>query len=82
MTDAERQAVRTLIANACDGDTSASLQLEQRVLTWDASKRVADAGYVLDRLALLGLTALRERILARLSVDPFAPTDDRPTWVA
>jgi hypothetical protein len=81
MTEAERREVHKLIATASDGDMGAALIVEEKVLAFERARATEDTVYVLDRLSLLGLTDLRERIVARLLRDNAAHPDDRPPWI-
>jgi hypothetical protein len=82
MDEAERRDVHDLIAKAAEGDKAAALTLEDCVLAWEAAQRTDAIAYVMDRLSLLGVKELRERILARLTHDRAAHPDDRPPWIA
>ena len=81
MTEEERREIHALIATASDGDQSAALIVEEKVLALERAKATDDTVYVLDRLSLMGLTDLRERIVARLLRDKAAHPDDRPPWI-
>ena len=81
MTEAERREIQELIATASDGDTAAALIVEEKVLAFERAQATDDSVYVLDRLSLLGLADLRERIVARLLRDHTAHPDDRPPWI-
>ena len=81
MTEAERREIHELIAAASVGDQTAASKLEQNALTFEKANAVADIAYVLDRLSLLGLTGLRERISARLLHNSQAHPGDRPPWI-
>ena len=81
MTEAERREIHDLIATASDGDKSAALIVEEKILAFERARATDAAVYVLDRLSLLGLTDLRERIVARLLRDKAAHPDDRPPWI-
>jgi hypothetical protein len=82
MTEAERREIHALIAMASDGDRTAALMVEEKALAFERAKATDDTVYVLDRLSLLGLADLRERIVARLLRDTAARPDDRPPWIA
>ena len=82
MTEAERREIHELIATASDGDESAALLVEEKALAFEGARATDDVVYVLDRLSLLGLASLRERIVARLLRDSTAHPDDRPPWIA
>lgn len=81
MTEAERRDIHEFIATASDGDGSAAVIVEEKVLAFERARATDDAAYVLDRLSLLGLADLRERIVARLLRDNAAHPDDRPPWI-
>ena len=82
MTEAERREMHELIAKVADGDKVAALAVEVKILAFEKAKAIDDTVYAMDRLALLGLTDLHERIstLLQSGIDP--RTDDRPPWIA
>ena len=82
MTEEERREIHELIATASGGNTSTAMILEEKVLAFETAKATDDTVYVLDRLSLLGLNDLRERIVARLLRDIAAHPDDHPPWIA
>ena len=81
MTEAERREIHELIGRASDGDNTAALALEEKVLMLERAGATDDSSYVVDRLALLGFTELHERITARLLRNSQAHPDDRPPWI-
>ena len=81
MLEAERKDIHELIAKAAEGDTMALLALEEKVLAFEREKAIYDTTYVLDRLSLLGLGEIHERISARIRESTERNTDDRPPWV-
>lgn len=82
MTEAERREIHEVIAKASEGDKAAAVTVEERVLAWERLQSTDEIAYAMDRLTLLGLNELRERILTRLTHDRAAHPDDRPPWIA
>jgi hypothetical protein len=81
MTEAERRKIHELIAQASDRDQAAALAVEEKVLAFERARATDDTVYVMERLSLLGLADLHERISALLLRSSDARTDDRPPWV-
>jgi hypothetical protein len=82
MTEAERREIHELIGRASDGEAAAVMAIEQRVIAFEKAGAADDTVYVLDRLSLIGMGDLRQRIVAALLASGLATSDDRPTWLA
>lgn len=81
MTEAERRKIHEWIAKASDGDQAAALAVEEEVLAFERARATDDTVYVMERLSLLGLADLHERISALRLRGSECRTDDRPPWI-